>query len=76
VTALRNEADIVITNPPFSLFREFVAWLIEGAVRFSIIGHQNAITYVDVFPLIAQNRIWLGRGFPGNVTFSNCSSAP
>lgn len=68
VTALRNEADIVITNPPFSLFREFVAWLTEGAVRFSIIGHQNAITYADVFPLIEQNRIWLGKGFPGNVT--------
>lgn len=68
VTALRNEADIVITNPPFSLFREFVAWLTEGAVKFSIIGHQNAITYADVFPLIQQNRVWLGKGFPGNAT--------
>jgi hypothetical protein len=44
VTALRDEADIVITNPPFSLFREFVTWLLEGGKRFAVIGHQNAIT--------------------------------
>jgi hypothetical protein len=60
VTALRNEADIVITNPPFSLFREFVAWLVEGEVKFSIIGNMNAITYKEVFPLIRDNKIWLG----------------
>lgn len=66
VTALRDEADIVTTNPPFSLFREFVAWLIQGGVQFTIIGHQNAITYTDIFPLIQQDRIWLGKGFPGN----------
>lgn len=60
VTALRDESDMVITNEPFSLFREFVAWLIQGDVRFSIIGNVNAITYKEVFPLIRDNRVWLG----------------
>lgn len=68
VMALWDEADIVTTNPPFSLFREFVAWLIQAGVKFAIIGHQNAITYTDIFPLIQQNRMWLGKGFPGNAT--------
>ena len=66
VTALRDEADIVITNPPFSLFREFVAWVVEGGVKFSVIGNQNAITYNEIFPLIKDNRVWLGKGFKGN----------
>ena len=60
VTRLRDEADIVITNPPFSLFREFLAWVVTGAKTFSVIGNMNAITYKDVFPLIAENKIWLG----------------
>ena len=60
ITALRDEADMVITNPPFSLFREFVAWLVEGDVEFSIIGNSNAITYKEIFPLIKENRLWLG----------------
>jgi len=67
VTALRDEADFVITNPPFSLFREFVAWLVEGGVQFSIIGNQNAITYKEVFRLIRANQLWLGKGFPRNM---------
>lgn len=67
VTALRDEADIVITNPPFSLFREFVAWVIQRGAKFSIIGNQNAITYTDIFPLIQQGRMWLGKGFPRNI---------
>ena len=60
VTALRDEADIVITNPPFSLFRDFMAWLIEGGVRFSVIGNGNAVTYKEVFPLIRGNLVWKG----------------
>lgn len=60
VTALRNEADIIITNPPFSLFREFLAWIVEGNKQFAIIGNMNAITYKEVFPLIKENKIWLG----------------
>jgi hypothetical protein len=60
VTALRDEADVVATNPPFSQFRDFVGWLMEGDVRFSIIGNVNAITYKEIFPLIRDNRTWLG----------------
>ena len=62
---LLKEADIVVTNPPFSLFREYVAQLIEFDKKFLIIGHQNAITYKEIFPLIKENRIWLGYGFRG-----------
>lgn len=65
VTKLRDEADMIITNPPFSLFREFLAWIVDAEKQFSIIGNMNAITYKEVFPLIAQNRIWLGNGFNG-----------
>lgn len=57
---LRNEADFVITNPPFSLFRDFLGWILEGDKKFSIIGNSNAITYREVFPLIKENKIWLG----------------
>jgi hypothetical protein len=64
ITNLRDEADIVVTNPPFSLFREFVAWLVEGEVDFTIIGNTNAITYKEIFPLIKDNRIWLGTSQP------------
>ncbi|MGL6236373.1 MAG: adenine-specific methyltransferase EcoRI family protein [Segniliparus sp.] len=60
VTKLRDEADIVITNPPFSLFREFVTWLIEGGKQFAVIGSNNAITYAEVFPHIKSNRLWKG----------------
>jgi hypothetical protein len=60
ITALRDAADIIITNPPFSLFREFLAWLVEGGGPFSIIGNVNAITYKEVFPLIKANEMWLG----------------
>jgi hypothetical protein len=55
-----KQADIVVTNPPFSLFREYVAQLIEHGKKFLIIGNQNAITYKEIFPLIRENKIWLG----------------
>ena len=60
VCRLRDEADIIITNPPFSLFRPFLVWIMEGKKQFAIIGNQNAITYKEVFPLMMDNRIWLG----------------
>lgn len=60
VTQLRDQADIIITNPPFSLFREYVAWLIEGGTKFAALGNMNAITYKEVFPSIRDNRLWLG----------------
>lgn len=58
--ALLKQADIVVTNPPFSLFSEYIALLIEHDVKFLIIGNTNAITYKEVFPLIKDNRVWLG----------------
>ena len=68
---LLKEADIVVTNPPFSLFREYIAQLMEYEKRFLIIGPVNAITYKEVFPLIKNNIIWLGYGFnAGNAYFS------
>tara|TARA_B110000046_G_scaffold87746_1_gene95854 strand:+ start:5939 stop:6520 length:582 start_codon:yes stop_codon:yes gene_type:complete len=63
--ALLKQADIVVTNPPFSLFREYVAQLIQYDKKFVIVGHQNAITYKEIFPLIKDNKIWLGIGFRG-----------
>lgn len=60
VTTLRDEADMVITNPPFSLFREFVAWILEANKQFAIIGNSNSVTYVEIFPLIKANRLWKG----------------
>ena len=62
---LLKEADIVVTNPPFSLFREYVAQLIKYDKKFVIIGHQNALTYKEIFPLIKENKMWLGYGFKG-----------
>jgi hypothetical protein len=58
--ALLNEADIVVTNPPFSLFREFVVQLVEHGKQFLILGNQNAITYSEIFKLIKEDRLWLG----------------
>lgn len=60
VKKLRDEADIIITNPPFSLFREFLAWILEADKQFVIIGNMNAITYKEVFPLLSDNKVWLG----------------
>lgn len=62
---LLNQADIVVTNPPFSLFREYVAQLINYDKKFIIVGHQNAISYKEIFSLIKENKLWLGYGFKG-----------
>ena len=60
ITKIRDEADVIITNPPFSLFREFFAWIVEHNKSFAVIGNMNAITYKEVFPLIKGNKAWLG----------------
>ena len=60
IKKLRSEADIIITNPPFSLFRDFLAWIVDARKQFVIIGNMNAITYKEVFPLIKENKLWLG----------------
>ena len=69
VTALRDEADMVITNPPYSLFREFMAWLVEGDVLFSVIGNMNAVTYKEIFPLIKDNELWIGATGMRSITY-------
>jgi len=60
VKKLRDESDIIITNPPFSLFRVFLAWIMEADKQVVMIGNINAITYKEVFPLIKDNQLWLG----------------
>lgn len=60
VRKLRDEADIIITNPPFSLFREFLAWIMNGKKQFIILGNMNAITYKEIFPYLKENKVWLG----------------
>ena len=60
ITALRDEADVIVTNPPFSLFRAFIEWLYEGKKEFSVLGNMNAISYMEVFPKIMRNELWLG----------------
>ena len=70
IRKLRDEADVVVTNPPFSLFREFVMWLIESEKQFVIIGSMNAVSYKEIFPLIKDNKMWMGNGFQnGNAYF-------
>ena len=66
---LLKQADIVITNPPFSLFREYVAQLMEYKKKFLIIGNINAITYKEIFPHIKENRLWFGYGFNCSMLF-------
>ena len=60
IKKLRDEADVVVTNPPFSLFREFWEWLVDGNKKFLIIGNKTCITYKEVYPLIQQNKMWVG----------------
>lgn len=67
---LLDECDIVVTNPPFSLFREYIAVLMEHEKNFLIIGNRNALTYKEIFPLIRDDKLWLGNGFRnGNAYF-------
>ena len=71
VCALRDESDVIVTNPPFSLFREFLAWIVGAGKGCLIIGNMNAITYKEVFPLIKENHLWLGAtGFVSDMVFS------
>ena len=60
IKKLRDESDIIITNPPFSLFRDFFGWVIEAEKQFLLIGNMNAITYKEIFPHIKENKVWLG----------------
>ncbi len=71
IKKLRDESDIIITNPPFSLFREFLGWLVEADKKFVIIGNMNAITYKEVFPLIQSNKMWTGSRFNQRVNGKN-----
>lgn len=71
IKKLRDESDIIVTNPPFSLFREFIAWIMEANKKFIILGNQNAITYKEVYPLIMENKIWLGCRFNERVNGKN-----
>lgn len=63
-----KEADIVVTNPPFSLFREYIGQLMKHGKKFLVLGNQNAITYKEIFPLIKSNQIWLGNKY-GDMAF-------
>ena len=65
IQKLLEEADIISTNPPFSMFREFMAWLMEAKKKFIIIGNKNAITYKEIFPLIKDNLVWYGPSITG-----------
>ena len=70
ISKLRDEVDMIITNPPFSLFTEFVEWIMEGKKEFLIIGNIGNITYKDIFNYIKNNKMWLGKGFyKGNAFF-------
>lgn len=68
VTRLRDEADIIITNPPFSLFTDFVHWLIEGKKKFIIIGNENTVSTKRIFPLIKDGKMWIGKN-TGDMSF-------
>lgn len=70
---LLDEADIVVTNPPFSLFRDFVSLLKEHKKQFLIIGNKNSITYKEIFPLIKENKLWLGYTSPSEFIQPKCA---
>ena len=78
---LLKEADIVVTNPPFSLFREYISTLVQYDKKFLVIGNQNAITYKEIFPLIKENKLWTGNNMVKifrvpQVTNKNCEVLP
>ena len=78
---LLKEADIVVTNPPFSLFREYISTLVQYNKKFLVIGNQNAITYKEIFPLIKENKLWTGNNMVKafrvpQVTNKNCEVLP
>jgi hypothetical protein len=75
IKKLRDESDIIITNPPFSLFRDFLAWIVEADKKFVIIGNMNAITYKEVFPLIKNNKMWTGSRFNKRLNGKNMTFA-
>lgn len=75
IKKLRNESDLIITNPPFSLFRDFLAWIVEANKKFVIIGNMNAITYKEVFPLIENNKMWTGSRFNKRLNGKNMTFA-
>lgn len=66
IKKLRDEADIIVTNPPFSLFCDFINWIFEANKQFLVIGSIGTITYADIFPLIQKGKMWLGNGFSGD----------
>jgi hypothetical protein len=78
ITKLRDECDVIITNPPFSLFREFLEWITSAEKQFVILGNMNAITYKEVFPLIKSDKMWLGvtRTGVGSMWFEVAEGAP
>jgi hypothetical protein len=78
IRALRNEADIIITNPPFSLFKEFLGWIFEEEKEFVIVANMNAVTYKEVFRLIMEGKLWLGatRSGVGSMWFQVPDDAP
>lgn len=70
ISQLRDNSDFIITNPPFSLFRDFLAWVLEANKKFLLLGNLNAITYKEVFPIIKDNKMWLGAtGYSTDMVF-------
>jgi hypothetical protein len=78
IRALRNEADIIVTNPPFSLFKQFLSWIFEEEKDFVIVANMNAVTYKEVFKLIMEGKLWLGatRSGVGSMWFEVPNDAP
>ncbi|MDR0303815.1 MAG: adenine-specific methyltransferase EcoRI family protein [Chitinispirillales bacterium] len=72
VRKLRDEADVIVTNPPFSLFREFFMWIMQANKSFIVIANKNCVTYKEVFPFILKNKIWSGiTGWGGGMWFES-----